>query len=387
MKSHHSSTTRRRGKRTHPTARRRLRPGDLPGLMRRTYSRSTAPRVLLAGKLTALDAPGGGEIQLLAMVKHLPEVGVNARLWRPWEDRLQDSDMIHVFGSLREHVPTVLAARARGVRVVVSPIAWYELASYWREPTGLPRRLAACGNHLMRSAFPGVGSWRRTLYHAADLLLPNSHAEAQQLVRCFGVPADRIRVVPNGAEEGFANADPTPFAKLVGERRFVLCCGRIEPRKNQLAVIRALDEADIPLVILGDPVPGHEHYYGACREAAGRHVRFVPRLDPHDPLLSSAYAAAACVVLASWYETPGLVALEAGMSGVPLVVPDCGATREYFAGHAKYINGGDLPGIRRAVQGALLSPRDPALAEHIRRNFTWRIAAQLTCQTYRGLSK
>lgn len=284
-------------------------------------ARTRSPRVLIAGKLTALDWPGGGEVQMLATTQALQSIGIDAHLWRPWEERLAGADCLHLFGSLPEHLPLVEAAKRQRVPVVLSTISWFSLTSYWLEPKPIGRRLVACGRYLARAACPRLPSWRRRLYHAVDLLLPNSQAEAWQLIRHFDVPATKIHVVPNGANERFAEVDPTPFSRLIGQRGFVLCPGRIEPRKNQLGVLRALKGTEVPIVILGEPVPGHEAYLGECRLAAGENVRFIGRIDHDDPLLASAYAACGCLVLASWYETPGLVALEAGMSGIPLVLP------------------------------------------------------------------
>jgi glycosyltransferase involved in cell wall biosynthesis len=340
------------------------------------------PFVLLAGKLAAMDAPGGGEVQMLALATALPSAGVAARLWRPWEDSLSSADCLHLFGSLPEHLPVVEAARRRRLPVVLSPITWFEFAYYWREPRPLPGRLAACARFLARAACPRLPSWRRRLYRAVDLLLPNSNAEAEQLTRYFQVPPERIHVVPNGAHQRFAAADPEPFTRLVGTRNFVLYAGRIEPRKNQLGFLRAMRRTDVPIVVLGDVVPGQERYLAACRRAADRQVRFVPRLDHHDPLLASAYAACGCLVLASWYETPGLVALEAGLSGTPLVLPQHGAAPEYFGPLAAYVRPNDLPGIRREVLAALRRGRSRTLAQLVRDNFSWNGAAQKTREAY-----
>ena len=338
--------------------------------------------VLLAGKLTALDAPGGGEVQMLALARTLQSLAVRARLWRPWEDRLAGADCLHLFGSLPEHLPVVVAARRHGVPAVLSTIAWFDLASYWRQPRPMLGRLIACAGFLARAACPRLPSWRRRLYHAVDLLMPNSRAEAEQLVRYFDVPVERIHVVPNGADERFARADPAPFARLVRADDFVLCAGRIEPRKNQLGLLRAMQGTGVPIVVLGDVVPGHESYGEACRRAAGEQVRFVGRLDHDDPLLASAYAACGCLVLAGWYETPGLAALEAGMSGVPLVLPEGGCAREYFGRLAEYVRPHDLPCIRRAVLAALARGRSRTLARLVRTNFSWNAAAMATREAY-----
>ncbi|MBN2473485.1 MAG: glycosyltransferase family 4 protein [Pirellulales bacterium] len=369
----------------------------LPRTTRRTASCATSasatgrrPMVLLRGKPGAMQAPGGGEIQRLALAEALPSVGVDARLVddrpRQAEDDLPaGTDLLHLFGSLPEHLPPVEAARRQGVPVVLSTIAWFALADSLREPRPMVNRLAACARFIARAACPRLPSWRRRLYQSVDLLLPNSNAEAQQLVRYFQVAPERIHIVPNGADERFAEADAEPFARAVGAHGFALYAGRIEPRKNQLHFLRAMRGSGVPIVVLGDVVPGHEWYLAECRRAADPQVRFVPRLPHHDPRLASAYAACGCLVLASWYETPGLVALEAGMSGTPLVLPEGGCACEYFGPRAAYVRPNDLPGIRRAVLAALRRKRSRTLADLIRTNFSWAAAAQATREAYEGI--
>lgn len=76
-------------------------------------------RVFMAGRLAALDAPGGGEIQMLATTRALATWGINASPWRPWEERLAKADCLHLFGTLREHLPLVEAARRQDRKSVV----------------------------------------------------------------------------------------------------------------------------------------------------------------------------------------------------------------------------------------------------------------------------
>jgi glycosyltransferase involved in cell wall biosynthesis len=369
--------------RRHPTSRKRLNAAHLRELMASGGAQATpALKVLLAGRLTAMAAPGGGETQLLAMARSLPQAGVEAELWRPWEHSLADFNCLHLLGSDPAHLDVVLAARRAKLPVVLSTIAWFDPANVWREPRPLWYQLAATGKFLARSAWPQMPGWRRRLYQSADLLLPNSQAEADQLVRYFGVERRRIHIVPNGADERFAEASPAAFSRLVGGRRFVLYAGRIEPRKNQLGFLRAMRNTDVPVVVLGDVVPGYEAYRDACRRVASENVRFIDSLRHDDPLLASAYAACGCLVLASWFETPGLVALEAGMQGAPLVLPARGCAREYFGQWADYVEPNDLRGIRRAVLAAVERPRSPELAELVRSHYTWKAAANATREAY-----
>jgi glycosyltransferase involved in cell wall biosynthesis len=337
---------------------------------------------LLAGPLLAMEAPGGGEIQMLSLGRALPEIGVRARLWRPWEDDLAEADCLHLFGSRPEHLEIIAAARRAKLRVALSTITWYGLEQCWREPRSAARRLASCARFIARAVCPRLPSWRRQLYKSVDLLMPNSYAEAQQLIHYFGVPPGKIRVVPNGADLRFAQCDPRPFVERFGLRDFVLYAGRIEPRKNQLGFLQAMRGSNVPIVVLGDVVPGHERYLAECRRVAGQSVTFINRLEHGDPLLAAAYGACGCLALASWYETPGLVALEAGMSGIPLVLPNAGCAAEYFGPLASYVAPGDAAGIRRAVQSALSQGRNPGLAEHVQKNFSWHAAAEVTREAY-----
>src|SRR5205807_8297150 len=81
-------------------------------------------------------------------------------------------------------------------------------------------------------------------------------------------------------------------------------------------------------------------------------------------------------------ETPGLVALEAGMSGTPLVLTNRGCTREYFESDAQYVRPDDLRAIRATVMRAMWGQRNAGLAEHVRQNFSWTAAAQATAAAY-----
>lgn len=339
-------------------------------------------RVRLLGRADGTAAPGGGEVQMAATAAALRAGGIDARAGSADRTDILDVDCLHLFGSLPSHLPLVDAARRRAVPVVLSTIAWFDLASYWQSGRTPAGRVAACVQFCARALCPRLPSWRRRLYHAVDLLLPNSTAEAEQLMRYFGVRPERIHVVPNGADERFARASGNAFVEKFGVRDFVLMVGRIEPRKNQLGLIRAMRGTGVPVVVLGRAVPGHEGYFDQCRRAAGDEICFVDRFEHDDPLLASAYAACGCLALPSWFETPGLAALEAAMTGTPLVLPQGGCAKEYFGDDAPYVRPGDLEGIRRAVLAALGQPRNAALARRVRESFSWTMTAGVTRDGY-----
>lgn len=340
-------------------------------------------RIRTAARLDAWSASGGGEVQMAATTRELRHVGIDARAWRPWDaDELQAGDVVHFFGSRPEFVEPAEALQGRGVRVVVSTIAWFDWRNTLRERTSLIRRGRDLARYALRAALPRLPSWRRRLYHAADLLLPNSQAEAEQLIRLFEIPPAKMRIVPNGVDLRFAAADSRLFQDRYDGKPFVLCPGRIEPRKNQLTLIRALRNTGLRLVLLGGVVAGHDRYLAACRAAADDSVIFLGGVPHDDPLLASAYAACRCVALTSWYETPGLAALEAALTGTPLVLPVGGSAREYFGPHARYVMPHRLSEIRASVVAAAAEPRSGSLAALVRDQFTWRHVAEATRAAY-----
>jgi glycosyltransferase involved in cell wall biosynthesis len=347
-----------------------------------TRPASRVRRVLLVGKPTGPAAPGGGEVQLEATAAALRQLGVDVRVGWPQDDDVRHADCLHLLGSEPEHLPLIQRAKRYDVPTVLSTIAWFDLASRWHEPGPRVQRWLGSAKLLAQTAAPWLPTWRRRLYHAVDVLLPNSQAEAEQFVRIYSVPRRKIHVVLNGADLRFAQATAHAFIERYGVSDFVLYAGRIEPRKNQLHFLRAMQSVDVPIVILGDVVPGQEWYLDRCRRRAGPRVQFLPRLEHDDPLLASAYAACRCLVLASWFETPGLVALEAGLLGTPVVLTERGCTREYFGPHARYVNPGDVSAIRSAVIAAMHRQRSPALAALVRENYTWQAAAAATLAAY-----
>lgn len=332
--------------------------------------------------------PGGGEIQAAATHRALRDLGIDARLTAVNDDgaSLAGLACLHLFGSRRSLMETVRRAKQRRVRTLLSPIAWLDIGARWHETGPVWRRLISAGSLATRRALPWLPDWRRRLYHAVDMLLPNSRAEADQLEQFLGVPRERIRVVPNGADERFAHASADLFYETYGIRDFVLYAGRIEPRKNQLGFLKAMRGLGMPVVVLGDAVPQYRWYYDRCRATADSNVHFLPRFAHRSSLLASAYAACRCLALTSWFETPGLVALEAGMSGTPLVLTCRGAAPEYFGDLATYVDPRSLADIRAAVRRAFDQSRSHPLQRHVRTHYTWLATARATAEAYQSVA-
>jgi len=351
-------------------------------LAERTRGEMAAGAVLYHAPSTAFQSPGGGENQLVQTGRYLEARGISVRPFCPWTDRVDRAGLLHLFGMSREGLQMARVARAKGVPVVLSPICWIEpraMAALATDPVG---RLANRAKWRLKALVPRFPTWRRDLLQAADVILPNSAAEGEQLVRWFGADPARITPVPNGVEERFAHADPSAFREAHGTADFVLYVGRIEPRKNVLGLVEGVRAAGLPLVVLGDALPGYEGYAAQCKRAGGDSARWLARVDHDDPILESAYAAARVLALPSWFETPGLVALEAALAGTAVVVTPHGCTREYFGDRVKYAHPDRPEEIARAVADAWTSGPDPGLSSHVGAHYPWSEVARRTAEAY-----
>ena len=147
----------------------------------------------------------------------------------------------------------------------------------------------------------------------------------------------------------------------------MLYVGRIEPRKNVLGLIRAVAAA-------GLAAGGHRRRRRPATRTTPRPaggwaaaaVRWLGAIDHDDPRLASAYAAARVFALPSWFETPGLAALEAALAGAAVVITPLGCTREYFGDRVEYARPDRPAELRRAIERAWVKGPDPRLAARYR---------------------
>jgi glycosyltransferase involved in cell wall biosynthesis len=336
--------------------------------------------VLLAASWAAVAEEGDAAITELAGA--LPHVGVSARIWRPFEDRLADARCLHLFGASAEFLPLVESARASGVKVLLSPELWRDAAKVIRNKRGAVQKAGDWIHKTARGFFTRTPAWQRELFAAVDLLVPNSHVEAQRIARRSKVPLERMRVVPYGVDPRVAAADPQPFRQRLGERDFVLYAGTIEPKNQQLGFLWAMKNSDVPLVLLGDAAPDCPWYLDECRRVAGSRAKFIARKDVDDRMVASALTACSCLVVGAGEPAGERIALKAGASGTPLILFDGGCGSEYFGQQAVYVRADDVADIRRGVLAALDRKRNKSLAEHVCTYFSWPAVARAMRSAY-----
>jgi glycosyltransferase involved in cell wall biosynthesis len=254
--------------------------------------------------------------------------------------------------------PHGIAHRARGLDVLHCPtyrgpvrpsvptvVTVHDLVIL-RHPESLPRWHRSYGRG-------GLGR----VVRAADAVSAVSEFTKGEIVDLLGVPAERIRVIPNGVDDVF-----TPDGERA-EGDYVLAVGTLEPRKNLGRVVEATDLAGVELRVVGARGWGGVDAPGWVGE--------VP-----DAELARLLRGARCLVYASLYEGFGLPVLEAMATGVPAVTSRGGALEEVAGDAAVLVDPLSAESIAAGIAEAA-ARRDELVPLGLARaaGFTWTRAA------------
>jgi D-inositol-3-phosphate glycosyltransferase len=176
----------------------------------------------------------------------------------------------------------------------------------------------------------------RMVANGVDRVICASEGEKEMLASLYGVPPSLVSVVPCGVDtDVFRPIDKSGARKVLGlppKERIVLFVGRIEPLKGIDVLLRAVADLDgrpRVLVIGGDGKDIARKAELASLAAELRIADKITFLDavPHGELPLYYNAADVCVV-PSYYESFGLVAVEAMACGVPVIASRVGGLKE-----------------------------------------------------------
>lgn len=358
-------------------------------------------RVLFSTYSAAFQNPGGGEQIILALQERLKKRGHQVDFFGSSTTPLSELkryDLIHSFSCVEPEFWSVLKGHAPSIPLVVTPTLY--IAPGWKTKLGYQRRNL---------------KWRilgqRSPYSYPDLWLPCTPVEARSLSTHLNVEARKVRVIPNGIEQHFAQANPLLFPALLSAQTkfaantpFLLHVGRFHPVKNHLNLIEAVRLARAQMVFVGGAAPEvqDQSYYKECVQRARAAEEadstgqtrffFLPPFEHSDPLLASAYASCALFVLPSLFETFGLSAFEAALAGAPLLLTDQMVTRPVLQAWATFVAPSDPQALaaaiehRRALGWPRTSPSEREARSHrIGSEFSWEAVTDRVLQAYQSV--
>jgi D-inositol-3-phosphate glycosyltransferase len=176
----------------------------------------------------------------------------------------------------------------------------------------------------------------RAVAQEADCVIAASAGERDMLRDLYGMQSARVSVIPCGVDiDEFRPRDPVAAKAALGldlDVPVLLFVGRIEPLKGIDVLIRAASQLEgrFQLLVVGGDAKDSRRKRDLRRLAAeigvAGKIVFADAV-PHEDL-SSVYNAADICVVPSYYESFGLVALEAMACGVPVVASRVGGLKE-----------------------------------------------------------
>jgi D-inositol-3-phosphate glycosyltransferase len=176
----------------------------------------------------------------------------------------------------------------------------------------------------------------RTVVAGADRIVCAGEAEARMLTDLYRAQPQKISVIPCGVDvDHFRPIDRAEARAHIGfdsDEPVILFVGRIEPLKGIDVLIQAASHLEGPFRVL--VVGGNEKDGRRLRELARlardlgveEQITFIPAASRED--LPYYYNAADVCAVPSYYESFGLVALEAMACGVPVVATRVGGLKD-----------------------------------------------------------
>lgn len=242
----------------------------------------------------------------------------------------------------------------------------------------------------------------RTVRRAVRILTDTEFSRAAILKVYGDLDEQKVSVVPIAASPQFRVISRRTAAAAVRKRfslpgPFLLSVGDLQPRKNQIGLIRAfarLAQAypNFPhqLVLAGKETWFSKRVHEAARlSGVADRIRFLGFVSDTD--LLHLYNACDVFVFPSYYEGFGMPALEAMACGRAVVCSDTAALPEVVDGAALLCDPYSLDEIVRAIADLLLDNELRARMERLglqrAAHFSWQNTAQHTFEVFRAVAE
>lgn len=361
-------------------------------------------KVLFLTRPTVFSGPGGDTVQLLKTKEYLEQLGVTIHISDDVSPELSSFDLIHFFNlrNPQDILINVRRAKKAKIPIVLSTIwgSYYECDQKMR--TGIQKLVT---NHISEYKVEYLKALTRTIVNgninknmlsyflkghlpsqkeicqAVNVVLPNSPTELERVKEDMDNSTLKGEVVANAFDLSVFDFDKVNVEKYAHLEGCILSAARIEIRKSQLDLIRAIKGLPYKLVIVGMPSPNSQKYYQQCKEEAGDNVIFINHVKQNE--LAELYKVAKAHALISWMETPGLSSIEAAVMECNLLITDRGDTKYYFQDMATYCEPNNIPSIKEGIIDVMENPFNNLLKTRMIENFTWHHTAKQTLHGYK----
>lgn len=196
----------------------------------------------------------------------------------------------------------------------------------------------------------------------AECVIAVSDQTRDDIIRYLKVTPDKIKLLYQGIGERYFSNHKSEFPEIKLKYNlpdhYVLSVGTIEPRKNQMNIIKAMESAKIemPVVLIGKPTmyaSKISDYISTSK--SGIEVYFPGHVDDDD--LPCLYQNAELLVYISVFEGFGLPIVEAMASGCPVLASDRSCMPETGADAALYCDPANIEELGRLIREIIENDR------------------------------
>ncbi|AYV73352.1 glycosyltransferase family 4 protein [Bacillus sp. PK3-056] len=357
--------------------------------------------ILFIMRTDAITKSGGDTIQIKSYMKALKDKGVNADLSVELYPDLDNYDLIHLVNIDRplETIHHFKRARKYGKKIILSPIHHSKEAIEFYEKNnryGLLKLLNRVLNNyytrekmkdiyralknfklvpiVVKQFFYNIYKQQQYILNNVDGIVLIANGEKALIDKDFNVNIQNYCVAYNGL-------DLKDYAKSDSEKDIdVLVVGRIESRKNQINILKALSETTKSIVFVGGVNPFHKRYYKEFMKhiTANSNAQYIG-VKSHEEM-KEVYTRAKILLNASWFEVAPLVDIEGLYYGCEVISTVKGFTKEYLGDKATYIFPYDVDDIKEKVLSKEIKNLDNR--EFVKERFNWSKAVDPIIDLY-----
>lgn len=180
---------------------------------------------------------------------------------------------------------------------------------------------------------------------SAQKIIAISQQTKDDIVRFFDVKPEKIEVIYQSVSPVFFESTNTENlrSKYNLAENFILSVGTLEPRKNQLSVLKALctEKIDIQTIFIGKPTSYEKKLQRFIAEnKMEKQVQFLNNVPESD--LAGLFRLAKCSVYISHFEGFGLPVIESMAAGCPVITSNVSCLPETAGGAAVLCSPGDF---------------------------------------------